>query len=159
LQHLPGPRQALGVVHVGVRGDDQLARREAEVHLADQLEDLGQLVEEADVDQGVLGPAVDQVDVDPQAPPGLDVHLDDAGEDVAAFDHRRTTSSSPGPCPGQTEAIVQRSWRRDNSLFRGQWAAESAQGKSIGKSLAGRSASDSMTDGARATRLPAACYS
>ena len=47
---------------------------------ADQLEDLGQLVEESDVDEGELGAAVDQVDVHAQPPASLHVHLDDAGE-------------------------------------------------------------------------------
>ena len=54
-----------------------------------------QLVEEPDVDQGVLGAAVDQVDVHAQPAPRLDVHLDDAGEDVTAFDHAGAISS-PG---------------------------------------------------------------
>ena len=38
LEDLARPRQALGVVGVGVGGQDHLAGREAEVHLADQLE-------------------------------------------------------------------------------------------------------------------------
>ena len=88
LEDLAGPGQALGVVGVGVGRDDHLAGREAEVHLADQLEDVDQLVEEPDVDQGVFGAAVDQVDVHAQPAPGLDVHLDHAGEQVVPLDHR-----------------------------------------------------------------------
>ena len=87
LQDLARPRQPLGVVDVGVRGEDHLAGREAEVHLADQLEDVGQLVEEADVDQRVFLAAVDQVDVHAEAASRLDVQLDHAGEDVVALDH------------------------------------------------------------------------
>ena len=47
LEDLAGAGQALGVVGVGVGRQDHLAGREAEVHLADQLEHVGQLVEEA----------------------------------------------------------------------------------------------------------------
>ncbi len=47
LEHLAGPREPLGVIDVGVGRDDHLARGEAEIHLADQLEHVGQLVEEA----------------------------------------------------------------------------------------------------------------
>ena len=46
LEDFTGARQPLGVIDVGVGGDDQLARGQAEIHLADQLEDVGQLVEE-----------------------------------------------------------------------------------------------------------------
>ena len=67
-EDLAGAGQPLDVVDVGVRGDDQLACGQAEIHLPDQLQDIGELVEESDVDQGELGSAVDQVDVDPQPP-------------------------------------------------------------------------------------------
>src|SRR5262249_41557122 len=71
----------------------------AEVELADQLEDLGELVEEPHVDQRILGPAVDQVDVDPEPTPGLHVELDDAGEDIATFDHSEAISTIDRPHP------------------------------------------------------------
>ena len=75
------------MVGVGMSGDDQLAGREAEVHLPDQFQHVGEFVEEADVDQGVLPAAVDQVDIDPHPAPGLVVHLDHAGEEVVPLDH------------------------------------------------------------------------
>ncbi len=87
-EDLAGASQSLGVVHVGMSGHDQLAGREAEVHLPDQLEHIGQLVQKADVDQRVLGASVDQVDVDTHPAAGLVVHLDHAGEHVIPFDHR-----------------------------------------------------------------------
>ena len=88
LEDLAGPGQPLGVVDIGMRGHDQLAGRKAEVHLAGQLEHVGQLVQEADVDQGVLGASIDQVDVHPHPAAGLVVHLDHAGEQIIPFDHR-----------------------------------------------------------------------
>ena len=87
LEDLAGPGQPLDVVHVGMGGDDQLAGREAEVHLPDQLQDVGQLVEEADVDQGVFRAAVDQVDIDPHPAASLVVHLDHAGEQEMPLNH------------------------------------------------------------------------
>ena len=92
LEDLAGPRQPLGVVDVGVGRDDQLAGGEAEIHLADQLEHVGQLVEEPDVDQGEFRAAVDQVDVHPHPALRLVVHLDHAREDVTPLDHSKTSS-------------------------------------------------------------------
>ena len=127
LEDLAGPGQALGVVGVGVGGQDHLAGREAEVHLADQLEHVGQLVEEADVDQRVLGAAVDQVDVHPQPAPGLDVHLDHAGENVVTFDHPEAISSRNWGCScaalgGRPSVMSRKSRPRGNaaSLLRVQ---------------------------------------
>ena len=90
LEQVPGPSQTLGVVGVGVGGQDHLAGGQAEIHLPDQFQDVGELVEEADVDQGVFGPAVDQINVNPQAPSGLDIHLDHPRKNVATLNHART---------------------------------------------------------------------
>ena len=51
LEHVASTGEPLRVIDVGVGRDDQLAGGEAEIHLPDQLEHVGQLVEEADVDQ------------------------------------------------------------------------------------------------------------
>ena len=63
LEDLSGPGQSLGVIHVGVAGEDHLAGREAEAHLPRQLQDVGQLVQEPHVQEGVFLSAVDQVDI------------------------------------------------------------------------------------------------
>ncbi len=80
LEQLAGAGHALDVIGVGVRGDDHLAGGQVEVHLADQLDDLVDGVQVADVDEQELAAAVDEVDVDAQAAAGLVVHLDDAGK-------------------------------------------------------------------------------
>ena len=82
-----GAGEALGVIDVGVGGDDQLAGRQAEIHLADQLEHVRELIEEADVDRGELGAAVDEVDVHTQSTTGLVVHLQHARKDITPLDH------------------------------------------------------------------------
>src|SRR5207249_12139716 len=90
LEQFAGAGQALDVVGVGVRGDDHLAGRQAEVHAADQVDDLVHGVEVADVDEQPFAAAVDEVEVDAQAAAGLVVHLDDAGEQVFASEHGGT---------------------------------------------------------------------
>ena len=80
LEQFLGAGDALDVVGVGVRGDDHLAGGQVEVHLADQLDDLVDGVEIADVDEQEFAAAVDEVDVDAQAAAGLVVHLDDVRE-------------------------------------------------------------------------------
>ncbi len=92
LEDLAGPAESLGVVDVGVGGDDHLAGGQAEIHLPDQFQHVGQLVEESDVDQGEFGTAIDQVDVHTQAPPRLVVHLQDAGKQVTPLDHAEVGS-------------------------------------------------------------------
>ena len=107
LENLAGPGEALGVIDVGMGRDDHLAGGEAEVHLPDQLEHVGQLVEEADVDQGVLRAAVDQVDVHPHPALRLVVHLDHAREDVTPLDH--SPGSSRGRmCRGRQDGSILR---------------------------------------------------
>src|SRR5262245_56834712 len=82
-----GTMKALDVVGVRVRGDDHLARRQVEVHLPDQLDDLLDGVVETDVDKDELTAAVDEVDIDAESSPGLVIQLDDAGEEVFARLH------------------------------------------------------------------------
>ena len=72
---------------------NHLAVGQAEVHLADQLEDFGELVEEADVDQRVLRAAVDEVNIHPKSASGLDIELDDARKDITTFDHTQAIST------------------------------------------------------------------
>src|SRR5262249_59416810 len=78
---------ALNVVGVGVRGDDHLAGGQVEVHGADEVDDLREGVEPADVDEQELGAAVDEIDVDPQAPAGLVVQLDHVRKEVLPLAH------------------------------------------------------------------------
>ena len=86
-EHVPGPGQALDVIDVGMGGDDHLARGQVEVHLADQLDDLVDRFQQADVDENELGAAVDEVDVDPEPPAGLVVHLDDVRKEIFPSQH------------------------------------------------------------------------
>ena len=88
LEPLAGLRQRLDVVGVGVRGDQELALREREVERADEFDHLVERVLLADVDERPLGAAVDEVDVHPERPAGLEVQLDHAGEQVLPLDHR-----------------------------------------------------------------------
>src|SRR5262249_46214061 len=60
---------------------DGLAGGQVEVHLADQLDQLVHVIQVAHVNEQELRAAVDQVDVDAQAPASLVVHLDDAREE------------------------------------------------------------------------------
>ena len=115
LQHFTGPGEALGVIDVGVRGEDHLAVREVELELADQFEDVDQVVEESHVDQGVLAPAVDQVDVHTHPAAGLIVHLDDAGEQIQPLGHiknpvsrarSRLARGSYTSCPDAIRALL-----------------------------------------------------
>ena len=75
------------MIDVGVRRDDHLARGQAIIHLPDQLQHVGQLVEEADVDQGEFRPAINQIDVDAHPALRLVVHLENAREHVTPLDH------------------------------------------------------------------------
>ena len=45
-EDLAGAGESLGVIDVGVGGDDELARREAEIHLPDQLQHVGEFIQE-----------------------------------------------------------------------------------------------------------------
>jgi hypothetical protein len=65
-----------------------LQAEKAKIHLAGQLQDVAQLVQEPDVDQGVLAASIDQIDVHTHPAAGLIVHLDHAGEQIIPFDHR-----------------------------------------------------------------------
>src|SRR5207249_2328211 len=97
-QQLTGAGDPLNVVGVGMGGDDHLAGGQVEVHAPDQLDDLLHRIEIADVDQDELAAAVDQVDVHPEAPAGLKVHLDDTGEEVLPLEHDR------GPASGRARS-------------------------------------------------------
>jgi hypothetical protein len=58
-----------------------------EVHLANQIDDFVHRVKKADIDEGKLTAAVDQVNIDSQTAPRLVVHFDDVGEYVFALEH------------------------------------------------------------------------
>ena len=79
LEHFLGAGQSLDMIGVGVRGDDHLAGGQIEIHLPDQFDDFLDRIEIADVDEQELAAAVDEINVDAQAPAGLVVHLDDVG--------------------------------------------------------------------------------
>src|SRR5262249_26166842 len=67
---------------------NRLALRQAEVHLADQLDNVVDGLLEADVDEGVVAiAAVDQVDVDAEPAAGLVIQLDDVGKEVLPAQH------------------------------------------------------------------------
>src|SRR5204863_6552621 len=59
LDEFPGLRQSLDVVRVGVGGNQQLAAGQVEVHLPNQVDDLGHRVLVADIDQEPFPAAVD----------------------------------------------------------------------------------------------------
>jgi hypothetical protein len=86
-EDLAGTGETLCMVHVGMGGDDQLARREAEIHLPDQLQHVGEFIQESHVDEGKFGAAVDEVDVHPHPAPRLVVHLQYARKDITPLDH------------------------------------------------------------------------
>ena len=95
LENLAGTRQPLGVIDVGVRRDDHLAGGQAEIHLPDQLQHVGQLVEEPDVDQGEFRPAINQIDVHAHPALRLVVHFEHAREHVTPLDHSELTPLNP----------------------------------------------------------------
>ena len=86
---------ALDVVDIGVRGHDHPASRQVEVHLSDQVDQLGNRVFKADVDEDEFAAAVNEVDVDAEAATGLVVHFDDMREEVFPAQH------GADPLPGR----------------------------------------------------------
>ena len=113
LEQFLGAGEALDVVGVGVRGDDHLAGGQVEIHLPDQLDDLVDRVEVADVDEQELAAAVDEIDVDAQAPAGLVVHLDDVGEEILPRQHDRR------PCKKRISSLMIETPGGDSSLYSG----------------------------------------
>ena len=88
LEQLAGVGRSLDVVGVGVRGDEHLAGGQVEIHLPDQLDDLVDACRDSRCrSSSELAAAVDEIDVDAQAPAGLVVHLDDVGKEIFPGQH------------------------------------------------------------------------
>ena len=87
LEQFSGAGDALNVIGVGVRGDQHLAGGQVEIHLANQLDDLVDGVEIADVDQQEFAAAIDEIDIDAQPAAGLVVHLDDVRKEILPWQH------------------------------------------------------------------------
>src|SRR5207244_2579495 len=87
LQQFLGAGNALDVVGIGVSGNQHLARGEVVIHLPDQIHNLGDRVQIADVNQQKLAAAVDEIDVDPEPTPGLIIQLDDMRKEVLPLQH------------------------------------------------------------------------
>ncbi len=106
------------MVGISVRGDHHLASGQIEIHLPNQLDDLFNRVQVADVNEQKLAAAVDQVDVDPEPPAGLVVHFDDVREQVFPFQHGRLVIPIPRDCLmiGTRATEMQAEWH--GSIYR-----------------------------------------
>ena len=71
-------RDPLHMIGVSVCGNDHLALGQVEIHLADEVDNLFDGVNEADVDENKLAAAVDEVDINAKPMAGLVIQLNDA---------------------------------------------------------------------------------
>jgi hypothetical protein len=69
--------------------DDHFAGGQVEIHQPDQLDNLRNGVQVADIDEQEFAAAVDKLDIDPQPAAGLVVHLNDVRKKVLPLQHDR----------------------------------------------------------------------
>jgi hypothetical protein len=89
-EQLAGACHPLNVIGVGVGGNQRFARREIEIHLPNQLDNIVHRIQVTDVNEEEFTAAVNEIDIDAQPAAGLIVHLNDVGEKVLPFEHGST---------------------------------------------------------------------
>src|SRR5262249_45237741 len=98
LEQFLRPSGALDMIRIGMRRDNHLARRQAEVHLADQFDNFFDRVNKADVNKDELVASIDEINIHTKPAAGLVVHFDDIRKDVLPFQHAWRNSQLP-PLP------------------------------------------------------------
>ena len=75
--------------NVGMGGDEVLALRQFEIEVANEIDHIADGIEVANIYEGKLAAAINEVDVHPQLAAGLVVQFDDVGitEKILAFEH------------------------------------------------------------------------